>query len=529
MKRRTLGIVVVALLVIFAGCASSSSSSNQTQTDANDGSGSGGTPFNTTAVSSSPSGPNPTNATDSQRSGAVNGTFELHSINVGQSDSTLIIGPTNQTMLIDTGDYTDDGEFVLDYLKAHDITHIDYLVTTHPDADHIGGNAAVIKYYETKANGVGAVYDPGITSNSQTYQDYLDAVEKYNVTLYKTHAGDTIPFEGVQTQVLSPPEDYIENKDPNQNSIVLRLGFGQTSFILPGDAEKGAESHLTDEYSDKLNSTVLKAGHHGSDTSSTNPFLDAVDPRLTLISSAYKSQYGHPSPEALHRFAEHDIEAYWTATHGNIVLTSDGHTIDVATQQKAPTDPTSLRDGDPVEPGTDGPVSHCESITVAGGSSQNPPEDTSTPAANTSTPVQSSTPTPTSEPSKPPTTTRLASDGGTELEANGSSPLAVKTVHADAEGDDRENLNDEYIVFENTGSTSLDISGWTVKDGSSREYTMPSGTTISAGETLTLHTGEGDDSASDLYWGSGSAVWNNDGDTITVTTEQGEQILEEEY
>lgn len=112
-------------------------------------------------------------------------------------------------------------------------------MTTHPDADHIGGNAAVIKYYETKANGIGAVYDPGISSSSQTYEDYLDAVEKYDITLYETHAGDSIPFDGVQTQVLSPPENYIEGEDPNQNSIVLRLGFGHTSFVLPGMLRKG--------------------------------------------------------------------------------------------------------------------------------------------------------------------------------------------------------------------------------------------------------------------------------------------------
>ncbi|EMA49282.1 competence-like protein [Halococcus morrhuae DSM 1307] len=525
MKRRTLGVVVVTLLIVFAGCASSSPSSNQTQpSSAPDSAGSGDTPINATT----PSTNSPANTSESRQSGpAANGTFEIHSINVGQSDSTLIIGPTNQTMLIDTGDYRDDGEFVLDYLKKHDIDRIDYLVTTHPDADHIGGNAAVIKYYETKANGIGAVYDPGISSSSQTYEDYLDAVEKYDITLYETHAGDSIPFDGVQTQVLSPPENYIEGEDPNQNSIVLRLGFGHTSFVLPGDAEKGAESHLTDEYGDRLNSTVLKAGHHGSDTSSTNPYLDAVDPQVTLISSAYKSQYGHPSPEALHRFGEHDIEVYWTATHGNIVVTSDGHTIDIATQEKAPTDPTSLRDGDPVEPGTDGPVSHRESITVGSGLSQNPPEGTSTPAANT--PVRSSTSTPTSESSETPATTRIASDGGTESGVNESGPFEVTTIHADAEGDDRENLNDEYLVLENTGSTSLDVSGWTVKDGSSREYTISSGTVIEAGETLTLHTGEGTDAGNDLYWGSGSAIWNNGGDTITVTNAQDEQVLKEEY
>ena len=105
----------------------------------------------------------------------------------------------------------------------------------------------------------------------------------------------------------------------------------------------------------------------------------------------------------------------------------------------------------------------------------------------------------------------------------------MKTVHADADGDDTDNLVDEYIVFTNTGSRSLDVSGWTVSDASSHTYTIPSDTTIGAGETLTLHTGEGTDAGNDLYWGSGSAIWNNGGDTITVTNAQDEQVLTEEY
>jgi competence protein ComEC len=412
------------------------------------------------------------------------------------------------------------GEIVLDYLKEHNIDHIDYLVTSHADADHIGGNAAIIRYYETEANGIGAIYDPGIASSSQTYQDYLDAVEKYNVTLYETHAGDDIPFEGVQTQVLNPPENYIDSEQRNENSIVVRLTFGQTSFILPGDIEESGESHLVDEYDARLNSTILKAAHHGSGGSSTNSFLDAVSPKLALISSAYESRYDHPRPETLRRLADHDIEAYWTATHGNIVLTSDGATIDIATQRQAPTDPTSVRDGDPVEPGTDGPVAHRESIKVAGGSS--PPSsgtETDTPVPTTTAPTSSTT------------GTSVATDGGTEttVPVTGDSSLAVKTVHADAEGDDTDNLADEYIVFTNTGSHSLDVSGWTVSDASSHTYTIPSDTTIGAGETLTLHTGEGTDVGNDLYWGSGSAIWNNGGDTITVTNEQDEQVLTEEY
>lgn len=510
MDRHAVGALLVTILLVFAGCASDAGS--QTQAGANGSSSGNGHQATATSLSQAENNSSGNGIGSASSSVVTNGSFEIHSINVGQGDSTLVIGPSNQTMLIDTGDYSDNGEIVLNYLKSHDITHIDYLVSTHADADHIGGNAEVIEYYESEGDGIGAVYDPGITSSSQTYQDYLDAVEKYNVTLYETHAGDNILFEGVQTQVLNPPEQYINDEDRNENSIVLQLTFGQTSFVLPGDIEETGESHFTNEYGSQLNSTILKAAHHGSGGSSTDQFLNAVSPTVALISSAYDSQYGHPQPETLKRLADHDIEAYWTATHGNIVLTSNGSTIEIATQQEAPTEPTAVRDGDPIEPSSDKPVTHRETIQVGSGTPQTVSGNATNPATETPT-------------SADPSTSTIATDGG----ADTSSALAVKTVHADADGDESENLNDEYIVFENTGSTSLDISGWTIEDESSHSYTVPSETTIDAGETLTLHTGEGSDTDLDLYWGSGNAIWNNGGDTITVTSDNGEEVLSEEY
>jgi len=104
---------------------------------------------------------------------AANGSLEVHYINVGQSVSTLVIEPDGETMLVDTGHYNDDGKYVLEYLRRHDITRIDHLVSSHNDADHIGGNAAIIDYYETEAGGIGAVYDPGLAASTLTYGEYL--------------------------------------------------------------------------------------------------------------------------------------------------------------------------------------------------------------------------------------------------------------------------------------------------------------------------------------------------------------------
>jgi len=121
--------------------------------------------------------------------------------------------------------------------------------------------------------------------------------------------------------------------------------------MLSGDAEDDQEAYLVDTYGARLQSTVLKAGHHGSSSSSSGAFLDAVGPRVAVISSAYDSQYGHPHEEVLQRFTDRSVSTYWTATHGDIVFVSDGTNISVRTQRDAPTEPQSLRDGDPIEPG----------------------------------------------------------------------------------------------------------------------------------------------------------------------------------
>jgi competence protein ComEC len=400
-------------------------------------------------------------------------------------------------MLIDSGDYRDDGEDVLSYLKAQEIDRIDHLVTSHADADHIGGHAAIIEHYETEAQGVGAIYDPGISSSSQTYAAYLDAVEEHNVTLYSVRTGDTIPFDGASIQILAPPEGYLDDRDRNENSIVLRVDHGETSFLFTGDAEADGESYLLSDHRSQLPATVLKAGHHGSRSSTGETLLDTVGPNVVVISSAYDSQYGHPHEETLQRLAARNTDTYWTGVHGTVLLTSDGRTLTVATQQEATTAPLNLREYPAVTPGTTGDPETRATYQVAPGGDA----DTSTATA---------TPTP-------------MTDGGS------AGQLAVGTIHADAAGTETDNLNDEYIVFENTGGSSLEIGGWTVTDAAGHTYTVPAGVTIDPDATITLHTGHGTDTRTDLYWGSDQPIWNNDGDTIVVRDADGTVVLQEEY
>lgn len=471
--RKLTTLLIIAGMVVLAGCAGGISGD------------------------SAPADPEPANGSSTV---TTNGSVEVHYINVGQSVSTLITSPNGETMLVDTGHYNDDGEHVLAYLQRHDISRIDHLVTSHSDADHIGGNAAIIEYYETEADGIGAVYDPGIASSTQTYAEYLDAVEAHDVTLYETREGDTIDFGDVDVNVLGPPDPYLENEDRNENSIVLKLSHGETSVLLSGDAEDDQEAYLVDEYGSELESTILKAGHHGSASSSSGAFLDAVDPQAVVISSAYDSQYGHPHEEVLERLAERSHPAYWTATHGNIVLTSDGQTVTVQTQRDAPTDPSTLREGDPIDVGVPDAVSDRARIESDG--------TTSIDTGSNDTPDDTDS-----------ETDETAAEAG----------LTVADIHADAAGDDRDNLNDEYVVFENTGNETLDLSGWTIEDEVGQRYTVPEGFKLAPGQTVTLHTGSGTSTTTELYWDSGSPIWNNDGDTVIVSTPNGERVLEETY
>ncbi|WP_135306407.1 lamin tail domain-containing protein [Haloarcula amylovorans] len=489
-----LATFLVGLLLVIAGCAGlGDTTTTAAPTDTEPSTTTTLSPTDTDPTPTAAHSPTDTESTTTTTAPTANGTLEVHAINVGQSTSTLIISPTGETMLIDSGDFTDDGEYVLQYLQRHNITRIDHFVVTHADADHIGGNAAIINYYETEANGIGAIYDPGIAASTQTYEEYLDAVETHNVILYETRDGDSIPFDGVDLQVMGPPEPYIDNEARNENSIVLKLTYGETSFLLPGDGEADQERYLVENYGSQLQSTILLAGHHGSASSSNPAFLDAVQPKVAIISSAYDSRYDHPNTETLERLASRSITTYWTATHGGMVFRSDGQTVTVRTQQAAPTKPLELREGDPIAPGATQPLETRARFT---GSGQSQP------------------------------TTPVATDGGT---TDTSPSLSLADVNADAAGDDRSNLNDEYVVLRNDGQTAIDISGWTVADKAGHSYTVPKGVTLEEGSTITIHTGSGQNTATDLYWNAGSPIWNNGGDTVIVTTADGERVLSETY
>ena len=320
--RHRVAVVACCLLVVLSGCAGLGVGP--------DGAPADGTPVDGTA----------TPAGSTEIAPPPNGTLEVHVIDVGQADATLL-RTDEETMLIDSGDWRDDGETVLEYLDARGVDRIDHLVSTHGHADHVGGHEAIIDHYETEREGVGAVYDSGVTHTSRTYERYLDAVERHDVTLFEVRSGDEIPFDGSAATVLSPSAPV--GDDLHDNGVSVSVAVGETSFLFTGDAEREAESRLVEAHGDRLDVDVYQAGHHGSNTSSGPAFLDAVDPAVAVVSSGYDSQFGHPHDEPLERFAERDIRTVWTGVHGSIVFESDGERIVVRTQVEATTDPLELK------------------------------------------------------------------------------------------------------------------------------------------------------------------------------------------
>lgn len=273
----------------------------------------------------------------------IDGELEIHHIDVGQADATLLITPGGETILVDTGDWRQDGSGVIEYLDARGIDRIDHLIGTHGHADHIGGHAAIIEHFETERDGIGAVYDSGVPHTSRTYENYLDAVEEYDVELFVVEEGDRLPIddENVSGRVLNPPGGE-RGDDLHNNSVTVVFEFGETRYLTTGDAETEAEARLVEEWSEELDADVYQAGHHGSSTSSSPGFMDAVSPEVAIISSDVESQYGHPHDEVLADFADRGIETYWTGVHGDIVVTIDDTGIEVETTEHFSTDAREL-------------------------------------------------------------------------------------------------------------------------------------------------------------------------------------------
>lgn len=247
----------------------------------------------------------------------------VHFIDVGQGDSIFIQAPSGSTMLIDGG-VKGAGETIVAYLKEQGVTELDYVVATHPDADHIGGLISVLNSISIKN-----FIDSGKIHTSQTFEEMLTLINDKNIPYIVPKTGDTIALDPELTvDVLGANAGASDNNDA---SIVLRVAYGDISFLLMGDAGIKMEKEIlaiTD-----VQATILKAGHHGSNTSSSKAFIDAVYPQATILSYGQDNKYGHPHAEVIEHLQAVGSEIYSTVEAGTVVVKTDGITYEIAAAQ----------------------------------------------------------------------------------------------------------------------------------------------------------------------------------------------------
>ncbi|MCJ7510987.1 MAG: MBL fold metallo-hydrolase [Dehalococcoidia bacterium] len=248
----------------------------------------------------------------------------VHFIDVGQGDA-ILIDKGDTDILVDGGPTSAD---VLAYLQGQGIADIDFLVATHPHADHIGGLADVLAQYQ-----VSEIWVNGDTATSQTYQNFAAAVTAEGATVREVTRGYSTQIDGLDIAVLNP---FQLTGDPNEDSVVFRLTCGKVSVLLTGDATSDSEASML-AAGLALDSDVLKVGHHGSSTSTSTAFLAAVTPEDAVISVGAGNTYGHPAQDTLDRLAAVGATVYRTDQNGTVVLTSDCNTYSIATSGPAVT------------------------------------------------------------------------------------------------------------------------------------------------------------------------------------------------
>jgi len=247
----------------------------------------------------------------------VEGELKVHFLDVGQGDSALIVAGNN-AMLIDAGD-RGYGSGIVSYLKNQGVKKLDYLILTHPHADHIGGAVEVINAFE-----IDKIIMSKVSHTTQTFENLLVAIDKKGMKITTPNPGDEYELDSARFKILAPNSSSY--KSLNDYSVVARINFGNTAFLFTGDAESTSESQMVSSGHD-LKSDVLKVGHHGSDTSTTGSFLKSVEPKFAVISVGKGNKYGHPKQGVLERLNSHGVKVYRTDEAGTIIATSDGTNI----------------------------------------------------------------------------------------------------------------------------------------------------------------------------------------------------------
>lgn len=272
-----------------------------------------------TGASSQPTTPAaPSEPVQTGLTGEVNGDLQIHFIDVGQADS-ILVDCGGEAMLVDGGN-VGDGQLVVSYLEQLGIEELEYVINTHPHEDHVGGLAAVMAVFPTKH-----AYSSMNNYGSRAFDNYLYYVDQQGLELHIPLADEQFTLGGAVVTVLGPVFTYPE---VNDMSIVLRIDYGQTSFLLTGDMERNAEEGMLNYHKDKdMKVDVLKVGHHGSSTSTGYLLLHEADPDYAVISVGTDNDYGHPNEETLSKLKDADITTFRTDKLGTVIATSDGQQI----------------------------------------------------------------------------------------------------------------------------------------------------------------------------------------------------------
>lgn len=246
-----------------------------------------------------------------------NNLIKIHYIDVGQGDSIFIELPNKKTMLIDAGE-SSKGKIVSSYISNLGYYKIDYIVGTHPHTDHIGGLAHIINSFD-----IGNIYMPKAVSTSKTYENLLNTISQKGLKITTARAGVNIVSESnLNINIVAPNREY---SDLNNSSAVVKITYGNRKFLFMGDAETKSENDIISDVS----ADVIKVGHHGSDTSSGQSFVNKVNPKYAIIMVGNNNQYNHPYQIIIDRWINSGAKVYRTDINGNIIVISDGNSLDI--------------------------------------------------------------------------------------------------------------------------------------------------------------------------------------------------------
>lgn len=246
--------------------------------------------------------------------------LKVHFIDVGQADAILIQGADGQNIVIDAGNNV-DSDTVVSYIKAQGVMELKAVIGTHPHEDHIGGLDAVIKSFKVEK-----VYLPKVVHTTETFRDVLKAASDKGIKIATAIKGVSLPMSGMTAEFVGPVRQDYDNL--NNHSAVLKLTYGETSFLFQGDAEKESERDILDSGAGGLlKADVLKVGHHGSASSTVPEYLVEVDPKHAVIMVGKENDYGHPHREIIELLKQKGINVHRTDEQGTIIAESDGKTV----------------------------------------------------------------------------------------------------------------------------------------------------------------------------------------------------------